>query len=126
MTINWGEWMFSAVALLLLFVAGLILKDPVHLSIIGKKTKGIVVALPMSELSGQETLRGSIIKFVTLTGELIRVKSRDFSSGSSSHLGYKVTVVYNPSNPSDNQLLRLSEFRCFGRLLCFIAFIILM
>ena len=102
MTINWGEWMFSAVVLLLLFVAGLILKDPVHLSIIGKKTKGIVVALPMSELSGQETLRGSIIKFVTLTGELIRVKSRDFSSGSSSHLGYKVTVVYNPSNPSDN------------------------
>ena len=126
MTINWGGWAFSTVVLLLLFVAGMILKDPVRLSITGKRTEGIVVPITKSESSEQDTLQAPIIEFITSAGERDSVKSRDFSSWSSVRLGDKVTVAYNPSNPKDAQLLRLGEFRSVGFLLCFITFIILM
>jgi len=68
MTINWGGWAFSTVVLLLLFVAGMILKDPVRLSITGKRTEGIVVAITKSESSEQDTLQAPIIEFITSTG----------------------------------------------------------
>lgn len=125
MTINWGGWIFSAVVLLLLFFISMILKNPVRLSITGKRAKGIVVAMAKVEGSEPDTLR-PIVEFVMSTGERASATSRELVGWSLSHLGDKVTVLYNPSNPSDAHLVMLNEYRGVGFILGFITIIILM
>jgi len=124
MTINWGGWIFSGVILLLLFFLSLMLKDPVRLSIKGKRAKGIVVAMTKVEDSQHDTLRAPVVEFVTSTGERARARSRQLVGWSLSHLGDKVTVLYNPSNPSDAHLVMLNEYRGVVVVLGFIAFVI--
>jgi len=126
MTINWGGWIFSSVVLLLLFFLSMILKDPVRLSITGKRAKGIVVAMAKVEGAEHDTLRAPVVEFVTSTGERASATSRELVGWSLSHLGDKVTVLYNPSNPSDAHLVMLNEYRGVGFILGFIAIIILM
>jgi len=125
LTINWGGWIFSGVVLLLLFFLSMILKDPVRLSIKGKRAKGIVVAMAKVEGSEPDPLR-PIVEFVTSTGERASATSRELVGWSLSHLGDKVTVLYNPSNPSDAHLVMLNEYRGVGFILGFITIIILM
>lgn len=125
MTLNWGGWIFSSVVLLLLFFLSMILKDPVRLSITGKRAKDIAVTMAKVEGSAPDTLR-PIVEFVTSTGEHASATSRELVGWSLSHLGDKVTVLYNPSNPSDAHLVMLNEYRGVGFILGFIAIIILM
>jgi len=67
-----------------------------------------------------------IVEFVTSTGERASATSRELVGWSLSHLGDKVTVLYNPSNPSDAHLVMLNEYRGVGFILGFITIIILM
>lgn len=124
MTINWGGWLFSGFILLLLFFLYMMLKDPVRLSIKGKRTKGIVVAMTKVEDSQHDTVRAPVVEFVTSTGERARTRSRQLVGWSLSRLGDKVTVLYNPSDPSDAHLFMLNEYRGIGFVLGFIAFVI--
>ena len=124
MNLNWGGWIFSGVILLLLFFLSMVIKDPVRLSIKGKRAKGIVVAMAKVEGSKQDTLRVPLVEFVTSTVEHASVTPRQLAGWSLSHLGEKVTVMYNPSNPSDAHLVMLNEYRGVVVVLGFIAFVI--
>jgi ribosomal 50S subunit-recycling heat shock protein len=123
MTINWIGGIFSAIVLLLLFVLGLILQNPVRLLITGKRAEGIVVGM-----TGEGALKTPMVEFVTSTGERIRVNGRSYSASNSTHKGDAVTVAYSRSNPRDAQLLLLKDFPLgpAGFVLGFIAVILLM
>ncbi|MCX6220697.1 MAG: DUF3592 domain-containing protein [Bacteroidia bacterium] len=124
MNLNWGGWLFIGFILLLLWFLSMMLKDPVRLCIKGKRTVGIVVAMTKVEDSQHDTLRVPVVEFVTSTGERARARSRQLIGWSLSRLGDKVTVLYNPSNPSDAHLVMLNEYRGVVFVLGFIAFVI--
>ena len=124
MNLNWGGWLFSSFILLLLWFLSMMLKDPVRLSIKGKRTTGIVVAMAKIEGSELDTARAPVVEFVTSTGERARARSRQLIGWSLSRLGSKVTVLYNPSDPSDAHLVMLNEYRGVVFVLGFIAFVI--
>jgi hypothetical protein len=124
MNLNWGGWLFIGFILLLLWFLGMMLKDPVRLCIKGKRAVGIVVAMTKVEDSQHDTVRAPVVEFVTSTGERARARSRQLIGWSLSRLGDKVTVLYNPSDPSDAHLVMLNEYRGVGFVLGFIAFVI--
>lgn len=126
MLANWVGWLLSALVLLLLFVVGWILSNPVRLLIGGERTEGVVVDMAVSPGSpGQDSLQSSIVQFVASTGERVKVRSRSFAASPSARVGDAVTVAYDPSNPQDAELLMLSEFSGVGFILGFTLFIIL-
>jgi len=117
----------TIVVLLLLFVVGWILSNPVRLLIGGERTEGVVVGTAVSPGSpGQDPLQSPMVEFVTSTGERVRVTGRAYSAWTPARVGDAVTVAYSPSQPRDAQLLLLSEFSAAGFLLGFTALILLL
>ena len=127
MTTNWIGWLLSAIVLLLLFLVGWILSNPVRLLIGGERTEGVVIGMATSPGSdGQDSLQAPIVEFVTSTEERVRVGSRTYVPSPSVRVGDAVTVLYDPSDPADAEILVWSEFSAAGFLLGFTAFIILL
>ena len=114
MTTNWVGWMLSILVLLLLFLAGYIMQNPVRLLITGKRAQGIVVGMDSSsrftsEL-GKAPMQSPLVEFSTSTGERIRVRGRAYTSSPSARIGDAVTLAYSRSNPKNVQFLKLDEF----------------
>ena len=127
MTTHWIGWLLSAIVLLLLFLVGWILSNPVRLLIGGERTEGVVIGMATSPGSdGQDSLQAPIVEFVTSTEERVRVGSRTYIPSPSVRVGDAVTVLYDPSDPADAEILVWSEFSAAGFLLGFTAFIILL
>jgi len=127
MTTHWIGWLLSAIVLLLLFLVGWILSNPVRLLIGGERTEGVVIGMATSPGSdGQDSLQAPIVEFVTSTEERVRVGSRTYVPSPSVRVGDAVTVLYDPSDPADAEILVWSEFSAAGFLLGFTAFIILL
>ena len=124
MTISMVGWILTIVVLLLLFVVGGILSNPVRLLIGGERIEGVVVGMAASP--GEDSLQAPIVEFVTSTGERVKVTGRVHSAWTPARVGDAVTVAYSPSQPRDAQLLLMSEFSAAGFLLGFTAFIILL
>ncbi len=124
MTISMVGWILTIVVLLLLFVVGWILSNPVRLLIGGERIEGVVVGMAASP--GEDSLQAPIVEFVTSTGERVKVTGRVHSAWTPARVGDAVTVAYSPSQPRDAQLLLMSEFSAAGFLLGFTAFIILL
>ena len=76
------------------------------------------------EGSKQDTLRVPLVEFVTSTGEHASVTPRQLAGWSLRIWETRVTVMYNPSNPSDAHLVMLNEYRGVVVVLGFIAFVI--
>lgn len=130
MTINWIGWIISIVVLTLLFLAGMILKDPVRLLITGKRAEGRLVGVDStsrnSNSSEDDSLLSPIVEFVTSNGERIKVISRSYSRSVSIRVGTTATVFYNKSNPNDAQLIMWREFSGAIYTICFALLIILL
>lgn len=111
----------SAIVLLLLFVVGLILQNPIRLLITGKRAKGVIVGMKMNQ-----NTQAPIVEFVTSTGEKIKTHSQNYLPPSSTKVGDPVSVAYSSSNPSNAQILLWKEFPLMpaGIVLGFIAFIL--
>ena len=124
MTISMVGWILTIVVLLLLFVVGWILSNPVRLLIGGERIEGVVVGMAASP--GEDSLQAPIVEFVTSTGERVKVTGRVHSAWTPARVGDAVTVAYSPSQPRDAQPLLKSEFSAAGFLLGFTAFIILL
>lgn len=108
---NWIGWLLSIIIMLLLFVAGAILWNPLRLLISGKRVQGVVVAIATSPGSaGQDSLKAPIFQFTTLIGEKTKVSGRDFSNSVSVYVGKTVPVAYEQSNPKNAQILLFKEF----------------
>jgi len=122
----------SASVLIMLFVLGLILQNPVRMLITGKRAEGVVVGMDTSARSSESSennpLKSPVVEFSTSTGELIRVSGRSYSATPSVRVGDVVTVAYSLSNPRNAQLLLLKDFPLgsAGFILGFIAVILLM
>jgi len=122
----------SAFVLLLLFVLGLILQNPVRLLITGKRAEGVVVGMDTSARSSESSennpLKSPVVEFSTSTGERIRVSGRSYSASPSVRVGDVVTVAYSRSNHRNAQLLLLKDFPLIpaGFVLGFIVVILLM
>ncbi|MDP3312040.1 DUF3592 domain-containing protein [Lutibacter sp.] len=108
---NWIGWLLSLIIMLLLFVAGAILWNPLRLLISGKKVEGVVIGLAKSPGSaGQDSLKAPIFEFTTLNGEKTKVSGRDFSNSTSVYIGKTVPVAYEQSNPKNAQIMLFKEF----------------
>ncbi|MFA5816166.1 MAG: DUF3592 domain-containing protein [Bacteroidales bacterium] len=131
MTTNWVGWMMSAIVFLLLFVAGLILKNPIRLLITGKRAEGVVVGMDttsrFSNSPGAGPLQSPMVEFITSTGKRVRVSGRTYTALPSTRVGETVTIAYSQSNPRDAQILSWKEFpfRPAGFVLGFTAFVLL-
>ena len=117
---NWLGWLLSAIVLLLLFGMGAMLVKPAKLLIIGKKAKGIVIGFDKKENKQKDTMVAPIVQFKTAEGELITMKSSASTNGTSIKIGDILTVFYNPSQPSNAQLIQWREFIGSGILALFV------
>jgi len=132
MPTNWIGWMLSILVLLLLLLAGYIMKNSVGLLITGIRAESTVVGMDTaSRLSsdlGKESSISPLVEFVTSNGERIRVSGRSYSQTSKARIGDKIGISYNQSNPKNAQLLLWREFPLgpAGFLLGFAVVLILM
>ena len=125
---NWIGWLLSLLIMLLFFLVGAILWNPLRLLISGKRAEGIVIGMATSSgSSGQDSLKAPIFQFTTLNGEKAKVRSRDFSNSTSVYVGKTVSVAYEQTNPKNAQILLFKEFPLgiVGFLLGFAIFILL-
>ncbi len=121
MTINWVGWLLSAIMLLLLFGMVMALKSPVRLLFTGKTTKGAVAGV----IKSKDGLLAPSVQFVAYNGTKVTVNSRNYTQTCALKVGDPVTVMYNPADPADAELLLWREFIMAGILLGFIIFVLL-
>ncbi|MDP3462264.1 MAG: DUF3592 domain-containing protein [Bacteroidales bacterium] len=111
---SWIGWINSAVVLALLFLTGVLLKNPVRLFLTGKKTTGMLVGIDtttrFSDSPEANSLQSPIVEFVTSGGEKVTITSRSYTPSISISVGDPVALLYNESNPQDAQLLMWREF----------------
>ncbi|MDP2335264.1 MAG: DUF3592 domain-containing protein [Bacteroidota bacterium] len=114
MPTNWIGWMLSIFVLLLLLLAGYIMKNSVGLLITGTRAEGTVVGMDtnsrVSSEPGKETLKSPLVEFVTSEGERFRVSGRSYSESPTIQVGEIVTLAYSKSNPKNAQILQWKEF----------------
>ncbi len=110
---NAMAWVLSIFELLLLVGGFLILLSPVKLLITGHRTKGTVVSLVSVPASSRNSETDSLytpqVEFYTLTGTKVTTKGSASVAYPSTHVGDSVTLVYNESNPQDNQILSWTQ-----------------
>jgi hypothetical protein len=119
-TSGWVGWLLGGIVLLLLFMAGAILKKPTHLLITGARARGVVVGMDRDG-----TLQSPTVEFVTSTGERVGVTGRLYSATPSVAVGDTVTVAYNRAYPRSAQLLLWKEFTAAAFVLGFTALFLL-
>lgn len=122
-----AKWLLRGVVLLLLFVIGVMLKNPVHLLLTGERTHGVVVGMHRSPGGAeQDSLQSPIIEFVTGVGERVQTRSRTHAPSPSARLGDVVPLVYDPASPSNAELLVWRELGPVAFLVGFIIIILMM
>lgn len=106
-------WVLSIFELVLIVGGFLILLSPVKLLITGHRTKGTVVSLVSVPASNRNSETDSLytpqVEFYTLTGTKVTTKGSASVAYPSTHVGDSVTLVYNRSNPQDNQILSWTQ-----------------
>jgi len=121
MNVHWLGWMLSAIVLILLVFICLFLKRPATLMLTGKRTEGVVTGIVKKGV-----LLSPVVQFISSNGKKVEVSSKNYSTTISIKLGEKVTLLYNPANPADAQLLMWREFTIVGFLLIFILVVLLL
>jgi len=114
MPTNWIGWMLSIFVLLLLLLAGYIMKNSVGLLITGTRAEGTVIGLDnsssVSSVPGKEPSKLPLVEFVTAEGERFRFSGRIYSDSSTIQIGEIVNLAYSKSNPKNAQILQWKEF----------------
>lgn len=122
-----AKWLLTGVVLLLLFVIGVMLKNPVHLLLTGERTHGVVVGMHTSPGGeAQDSLQSPIVEFVTGVGERVQTRSRTHASSPAARLGDVVPLVYDPASPRNAELLLWRELGPVAFLVGFIIIILMM
>jgi len=115
MPTNWIGWMLGIFVLLLLLLAGYIMKNSVGLLITGTRAEGTVIGMDttsrVSREPGKEPLKSPLIEFVTSQGERFSVSGRSYSESPTIQVGEIVTLAYSKSNPKNAQILQWKEFQ---------------
>lgn len=121
----------SVLVILLAYLIGLILYNPVLLLISGKRADALVIGMEKKtnvlEYPEDSLLVVPRVEFVTAIGEKISVTGRTYSKQPSVNIGETVTIAYSKTNPQNTQILTFGEFPLFpaGMVLGFMLFIIL-
>jgi len=106
--------MLSVFVLLLLLLAGYIMKNSVGLFITGTRAEGTVVGMDttsnLTGETGKEKLKSPLVEFVTSEGERFRVSGRSYSETPTIKVGEIVSLAYSKSNPKNAQILQWKEF----------------
>lgn len=104
----------SVLVILLAFLIGLILYNPLLLLISGKRADALVVGMDrkanVSEYPEDSLLIAPRVEFVTSAGERISVTGRTYSKHPSVNIGETIKLAYSESNPKNTQLLTFAEF----------------
>jgi len=118
MTFKWVGWTLSVIVFLLIFSFLVVLARPARLIVIGKTATGVV--------AGVDTEGGLVspkVRFESSGGKQLTVSSRVYSETISVRSGDAITVLYDPENPVNAQLLMGREFAMPGILLGLFIFV---
>ncbi|MFI5163167.1 MAG: DUF3592 domain-containing protein [Sphingobacteriales bacterium] len=118
MTFKWVGWTLTVIVFLLVFTFLVLLARPGRLIFTGKITTGVI--------AGADSDSGLVspkVRFETSGGKRLIVSSRVYSETISVMLGHTITVLYDPKNPANAQLLMWREFAMPGILLGLFIFV---